>query len=133
MDCDVTDPGRPRIRDRPLTQFGRLDILVNNAGINVFHPPLETDADEWRRCFAIDLEGAWHMSKAALPAMIASGGGAIVNIASATLSHHPWLLSLSGRETRTARPDARAGHRVCRARHARERDRAGLHRNPTRH
>jgi NAD(P)-dependent dehydrogenase (short-subunit alcohol dehydrogenase family) len=82
--CDVTDPEAAKASvAASLSQFGRLDILVNNAGANVFHAPLETDADEWRRCFAINLDGAWHMAKAALPAMLASGGGSIVNIASA--------------------------------------------------
>ena len=82
--CDVTDPKAADASvAAALTQFGRLDILVNNAGVNVFHAPLETDAEEWRRCFAIDLDGAWHMAKAALPAMLASAGGSIVNIASA--------------------------------------------------
>jgi NAD(P)-dependent dehydrogenase (short-subunit alcohol dehydrogenase family) len=65
-----------------LAAFGRVDILVNNAGINVFHEPLETSEAEWRRCFAVDLDGVWHMCRAALPAMLAQGAGAIVNIAS---------------------------------------------------
>jgi len=65
-----------------LAAFGRIDVLVNNAGINVFHEPLETTEAEWKRCFAVDLEGVWHMCKAVLPAMLAQGGGSIVNIAS---------------------------------------------------
>ena len=59
------------------------DILVNNAGINVFRDPLSTTEEEWRRCFAVDLDGVWHLSKAALPAMLEAAGGAIINIASA--------------------------------------------------
>ena len=62
--------------------FGGVDILVNNAGVNVFHEPLETTDEEWRRCLAIDLEGAWIASRAVLPGMRARSGGAIVNIAS---------------------------------------------------
>ena len=62
--------------------FGRIDILVNNAGINVFHEPLETTEEEWRRCFAVDLEGVWHCTKAALPGMRARQKGVVVNIAS---------------------------------------------------
>ena len=52
---------------RRIPAFGRIDILVNNAGINVFHEPLETTEEEWRRCFAVDLEGVWTVSKAVLP------------------------------------------------------------------
>jgi NAD(P)-dependent dehydrogenase (short-subunit alcohol dehydrogenase family) len=58
------------------------DVLVNNAGVNVFNDPLRGADEEWRRCMAIDLEGAWHCCRAALPHMLAKGKGAIVNIAS---------------------------------------------------
>ncbi|GAB0117988.1 SDR family oxidoreductase [Acidisoma sp. 7E03] len=81
-----TDVARPAAAEEAVRQtlaaFGRLDVLVNNAGINVFHEPLETTEAEWRRCFAVDLEGVWHMCKAALPAMLEAGTGSIVNIAS---------------------------------------------------
>ncbi len=81
--CDVAEPGAAgRAVAAACTRFGRLDVLVNNAGINVFHEPLATSDDEWRRCFAVDLDGAWQMAKAALPELLHAGGGAIVNIAS---------------------------------------------------
>jgi NAD(P)-dependent dehydrogenase (short-subunit alcohol dehydrogenase family) len=82
--CDIADAlAAEAAVDAALTRFEKLDILVNNAGVNVFHLPLETSADEWRCCFSIDLDGAWHMAKAALPSMIKAGGGSIINIASA--------------------------------------------------
>jgi len=62
--------------------FGRLDILVNNAGINVFGEPVSLSKDDWRKCFAADLEGAWHCTQAALPSMLAQSYGHIVNVAS---------------------------------------------------
>ncbi len=58
------------------------DGLVNNAGSNVFHTPLETSEAEWRRCFAINLDGAWACARAVLPGMIAAEHGVILNIAS---------------------------------------------------
>jgi NAD(P)-dependent dehydrogenase (short-subunit alcohol dehydrogenase family) len=80
--ADLAD--KPRIA-AVFAEAGRvraLDGLVNNAGVNVFNDPLETSDDEWRRCLAINLEGAWACSRAVLPGMIAKGHGVIVNIAS---------------------------------------------------
>jgi NAD(P)-dependent dehydrogenase (short-subunit alcohol dehydrogenase family) len=83
VQTDVADPAAALTAVQSTRKaFGRIDVLVNNAGINVFHEPLETTESEWRRCFAVDLDGVWHMCKAALPAMLEQGGGAIVNIAS---------------------------------------------------
>lgn len=65
-----------------IARFGRVDVVVNNAGMNVFADPLALTAEEWQRCFAVDLEGAWNVSRAALPVMLAQGAGNIVNIAS---------------------------------------------------
>ena len=62
--------------------LGGLDVLVNNAGINVFHDPLSMPEEEWKRCFAVDLEGVWHCTRAVLPGMRAHKKGTVVNIAS---------------------------------------------------
>jgi NAD(P)-dependent dehydrogenase (short-subunit alcohol dehydrogenase family) len=80
-DVASPDAAQEAVR-RSMAAFGRVDVLVNNAGINVFHEPLETTEAEWRRCFSVDLEGVWHMCKAALPAMLEAGAGSIINIAS---------------------------------------------------
>lgn len=65
-----------------MDRFGRVDIVVNNAGVNVFTDPLRTTQEEWQRCFAVDLDGAWNVIRAALPSMLAQGAGSVVNIAS---------------------------------------------------
>ena len=62
--------------------FGPVDVLVNNAGINVFRDPLTMTDDDWRRCFAVDLDGVWNGCRAVLPGMVERGAGSIVNIAS---------------------------------------------------
>ena len=95
-------------------RYGGVDILVNNAGINVFHEPLAMPDEEWQRCFALDLEGAWHVRQAVLPTMLAKGAGSIVNIASChsfgIIPHtFPYPVAKHG----APRPDAVARHRVC--------------------
>jgi NAD(P)-dependent dehydrogenase (short-subunit alcohol dehydrogenase family) len=64
--------------------FGGLHVLYNNAGIFPADDGgvLDTPQETWRRVMAINLEGVWLGCKAGIPAMIASGGGAIVNVAS---------------------------------------------------
>ena len=80
---DVSKPEQCRAMvDDALKIFGRIDVLVNNAGINVFHDPLSMPEEEWKRCFAVDLEGVWHCTRAVLPGMRAHKKGAVVNIAS---------------------------------------------------
>ena len=66
---------------------GRIDVLVNCAGVNVFRDPLEMTEEDWRRCFAIDLDGARYGCKAELPQMIEQGIGSIINIASTHSTH----------------------------------------------
>ena len=63
-------------------RHGRLDILVNNAGILIMKPMLETSLEEWERIFAVNARGVFLGCKTAAPAMIAAGGGAIINISS---------------------------------------------------
>jgi NAD(P)-dependent dehydrogenase (short-subunit alcohol dehydrogenase family) len=80
---DVTDPVPVRAMvDATVAAFGPPDVLVNNAGINVFCDPLQMTDEDWRRCFAVDLEGMWSCCRAVLPVMLERGRGSIVNIAS---------------------------------------------------
>jgi NAD(P)-dependent dehydrogenase (short-subunit alcohol dehydrogenase family) len=67
--------------DAAVAAYGRLDILVNAAGIGEPKPLLDMDLDYWRRTIAINLDGTFLGTQAAVRAMQADGG-AIVNISS---------------------------------------------------
>jgi len=81
--CDVSDQKQvnPVIR-RVARTFGRIDALINNAGIAVFKPILDTLLAEWQRVLAVNLDGAFICTHACARVMLATGGGAVVNIAS---------------------------------------------------
>ena len=64
--------------------YGRLDCAFNNAGIEQCSKPLhELTEQEWNRALQVDLTGVFFALKHQVPAMLASGSGAIVNTASA--------------------------------------------------
>src|SRR5574341_2169132 len=84
--CDVTDPAQVNtLVGRIVEAEGRVDMLVNSAGGvagQTMRPVDEvTDAD-WHRIFAINLDGAFHFTRAVTPVMKAQRSGAIVNISS---------------------------------------------------
>jgi NADP-dependent 3-hydroxy acid dehydrogenase YdfG len=67
---------------RAVESFGRLDILVNNAGVGIFAKIQDMAASDWDTQVRTNLDAVFHCSKAAVPHLIASGKGWIVNIAS---------------------------------------------------
>lgn len=82
--ADLTDPAAPeRIVSETLAQFGRLDILINNAGQLLVKPFADTSLEEFDRLMAVNLRAPFALTKAALPHLIASTAGTIINIASA--------------------------------------------------
>jgi len=83
---DVRDAGAVEaFVARAVAAAGRVDVLVNTAGGvagQTMRPIEEIGDDDWRVIFAINLDGAFHFTRAVAPAMKRAGGGAIVNISS---------------------------------------------------
>jgi NAD(P)-dependent dehydrogenase (short-subunit alcohol dehydrogenase family) len=67
-----------------LERFGRLDVLYNNAGIMPLDDGSVTDADGsiWDSVLAVNVKGVMHGCKFGIPAMLETGGGSIINVAS---------------------------------------------------
>jgi len=81
--ADVSDPESvKKAFEWARGRFGEIAILVNNAGQAASAPFLKTDATLWRRMIAVNLDGTFHCTQAALAGMLAAGWGRIVNIAS---------------------------------------------------
>ncbi len=80
---DVTDKAAvTAMVERVANELGRIDILVNNAGISVRKPPHLLEIEEWNRVIDTNLTSAFLCSKAAYPALKASGSGKVINIGS---------------------------------------------------
>ena len=100
--CDVTDEAAvAAFITRVEREVGTVDILVNNAGIIKRIPMHEMSAEEFRRVVDVDLNGAFIMAKAVIPAMIRKGHGKIINVCS--------MMSELGRETVSAYASAKGG------------------------
>jgi NAD(P)-dependent dehydrogenase (short-subunit alcohol dehydrogenase family) len=68
---------------RTLERFGRLDFAFNCAGIGGDFAPLESASQEvWDDVMAVNARGVWLCMRHEIPAMLAAGGGAIVNMSS---------------------------------------------------
>jgi NAD(P)-dependent dehydrogenase (short-subunit alcohol dehydrogenase family) len=68
--------------DTVLTRHGALTTLVNNAAIFSAAGTEDVDQEDFRRVLSVNLEGQWLGMRAALPSLVASGRGAVVNICS---------------------------------------------------
>jgi len=67
---------------RGVDHFGKLDILVNNVAISLFQTVVEASQESWDRILGVNVKSYAFCAKAAIPLMIKSGGGSIINVAS---------------------------------------------------
>ncbi|MEU0133107.1 SDR family NAD(P)-dependent oxidoreductase [Streptomyces sp. NPDC006296] len=81
---DVTDPASVEAGVRTAVEtFGALHLAVNNAGIGGPSLPTgEYGVEDWNRVVATNLSGVFYSMRYELPAILAAGGGAVVNISS---------------------------------------------------
>ena len=93
VDCE-------RMVQAAMERYGRVDILDNNVGISQRGTVVEVSEEDWDRVMTVNMKTIVLASKATIPHMMASGGGAIINIASiAGLRAHsstPYTASKAG-------------------------------------
>lgn len=82
--ADVADPEAMRaLVDEVVSTYGKLDMAVNNAGIGgEIAPVAEYGIEGWRRVIDVNLNAVFYGTRYEIAAMLESGGGAIVNMAS---------------------------------------------------
>jgi NAD(P)-dependent dehydrogenase (short-subunit alcohol dehydrogenase family) len=86
--CDVRDQSDVRsLVEHTVEEFDRIDILVNDAGTSWGAPAEEMPLEGWQKVIDVNLTGLFLVSQEVARKMIASGGGTIINIASAAGLH----------------------------------------------
>jgi 3-oxoacyl-[acyl-carrier protein] reductase len=81
--ADVADPGAcADLVKRVAEELGSVEVLINNAGITRDTLALRMKAEDWQAVLETNLSSAFHLSKAALRAMLRAGFGRIVNVSS---------------------------------------------------
>lgn len=90
LPCDVVDYASVAAAiNKAKETFGSVDVLINNAGvIEPISHLADADPDEWGQVIDINLKGVFNGMRAALPMMIAAGGGSILTISSGA-AHGP--------------------------------------------
>ena len=78
----VSEKQAERVVEAAMERYGRLDILHNNVGIGMRCSVLDVTEEDWDKVMGVNLKSMVFCSKYAIPWMIESGGGSIINISS---------------------------------------------------
>lgn len=82
--ADMTKPEQINaLYEDAVAKFGSVEVIVNNAGIQHVAPVEEFPPEKWDAIIAINLSSAFHLIRAAVPAMKQRGWGRIINLCSA--------------------------------------------------
>jgi len=82
--ADVSKPGEVEgMVEQAVGWFGALHIVVNCAGVQHVAPVESFPLEQWDRILAVNLSGAFYVTRAALPHLRAAGWGRVINISSA--------------------------------------------------
>ena len=73
--------------DRTVAEYGQLDVMFNNAGTLRPGSVIELDVDDWDLVMGVNVRSVYLGGKFAIPAMLNSGGGSIINTASISGLH----------------------------------------------
>ena len=86
---DLAEPGvGARVIEQALARFGRIDTLINNAGIFVAKPFSEYTDEDYQAVAGLNLRGFFEVSRSAVAAMLAQGGGGhLVNVSTSLVDH----------------------------------------------
>jgi NAD(P)-dependent dehydrogenase (short-subunit alcohol dehydrogenase family) len=82
---DISDEDAIRgFATRVRSELGGVDVLVNNAAVVLLADMDHVTFEEWRRTFAVNVDGAFLTTQAFLPDLKASGAGRVINITSSS-------------------------------------------------
>ena len=85
---DISEPGAgTRVIEAGLAEFGRIDTLINNAGVFVAKPFTDYTDEDFDLVTGVNLRGFFEVSQQAVAAMLATGGGHLVNVSTSLVDH----------------------------------------------